>query len=247
MPIEARSRSPLFGQPRPPVPPKEEVRPVVPEVRIILQEAPVSRLGKGPAAAARICLSDISEQRSREESEIAKRTVILTFAEENILQKAQINIRKDIDGINPRTILEAARSSVGTTPNGLYHNRQGHTTHTHLWDWVETVIINVAAIKRSNTVVERDHTQVQNLLDHLKAVENILLNWQFEEPEKPARTGDIFHQALREAIASVKGALHDPSNLIDTRLPEEIEVLRRLTNAEKYYRQHIERIQAASQ
>ena len=95
--------------------------------------------------------------------------------------------------------------------------------------------------------MERDHTQVQNLLDHLKAVENILLNWQFEEPEKPAKTGDIFHQALREAIASVKGALHDPSNLIDTRLPEEIEVLRRLTNAERYYRQHIERIQAASQ
>ena len=111
MPIEARSTGLLFP---PPVPPKEDVRPVRPTV--IRQENPTR--SRTPVFGRRQVdrLTAVTEV-SPEHSE-----TVLTQAEENILRKARIEFRKDIDGISARTILAAARNTVGTSTSGLYHD-----------------------------------------------------------------------------------------------------------------------------
>ena len=230
MPIETRSTVSVFP---PPVPPKEDVRPVIPTV--YWQETPTR--SRTPVFGRR----QVDKLPAIKEESPEQSGNILTQAEEDILRQAGIEFKKDIDGITARTILAAARNTVGTSVSGLYHNRQTHRVRSHLWDWIEVVTTNLSEIKRSSTIVGRSHQQVRDLLEHLKAVETILLQWQFEDLERPVWTEDLFHRSLLQGIVTVKNALHDPSNLIDTRVPQEIEVLRRLINAERYYRQHLNR------
>ena len=87
----------------------------------------------------------------------------------------------------------------------------------------------------------------RELFEHLRAAEGILLQWQFEEPGRSIQIDDPFHQAIILSITIIKNALRDPSNLLNPRLPLEIEVLRRLIDADRYYRQHLNRLQATGQ
>ena len=112
---------------------------------------------------------------------------------------------------------------------------------------MEGLLTNLNAIRRSHIIVGREATEIQNLLEHLRAAEGILPQWQFEEPGRSIQVDDPFHQAIILSITIVKNALRDPSNLLNPRLPLEIEVLRRLIDADRYYRQHLNRLQATGQ
>ena len=184
----------------------------------------------------------VIEETTPEQSEI-----ILTRIEQEILQKARIEFRKDIDGFTAKNILEAARATVGTTIAGLYYDQPTPNPQTQFWDSIEGLLTNLNAIRRSHIIVGREATEIQNLLEHLRAAEGILLQWQFEEPGRSIQVDDPFHQAIILSITIVKNALRDPSNLLNPRLPLEIEVLRRLIDADRYYRQHLNRLQATGQ
>ena len=182
VPIETSSTVSVFP---PPVPPKEDVRPVIPTV--YWQETPTR--SRTPVFGRR----QVDKLPAIKEESPEQSGTILTQTEEDILRRARIEFKKDIDGITARTILAAARNTVRTSVSGLYHDRQTHRVRSHLWDWIEVVTTNLSEIKRSSTIVGRSHQQVRDLLEHLKAVETILLQWQFEDLERPVWTEDIFH------------------------------------------------------
>ena len=223
----------------PPVPPRGDVRPVVPTV---IRQGTPTRPRQPVFGRRQVDRLPVIEETTPEQSEI-----ILTRIEQEILQKARIEFRKDIDGFTAKNILEAARATVGTTIAGLYYDQPTPNPQTQFWDSIEVLLTNLNAIRRSHIIVGREATEIQNLLEHLRAAEGILLQWQFEEPGRSIQVDDPFHQAIILSITIVKNALRDPSNLLNPRLPLEIEVLRRLIDADRYYRQHLNRLQATGQ
>ena len=211
----------------PPLPPKGDVRPVIPTV---IRQGTPTRPRQPVFGRRQVDKLPVIEETTPEQSEI-----ILTRIEQEILQKARIEFRKDIDGFTAKNILEAARATVGTTIAGLYYDQPTPNPQTQFWDSIEGLLTNLNAIRRSHIIVGRE------------AAEGILLQWQFEEPERSIQIADPFHQAIILSITIVKNALQDPSNLLNPRLPLEIEVRRRLIDADRYYRQHLNRIQATDQ